>query len=268
MRGYERAAGLVAALVMTMPATALADDGDDGPPSTPTEPPEEPPERNAEGVPRATEQIEKTEAPVVTAAKRIPDAGVASNGRISYETWLTGSIAGGRNIADVFGPGTGTQIDIGLILGKGLALFAGWQHVFYTVGSSSPYAQLPTANAYANYVFGGIRYGCGNESSMAAPWLGADLGYLGMGASGSDNAGGKADVSLPNFAMRAGLGVCIRPTSGVVITPGAMVGLVKSTGSYDGSVTIGGKKATTSGDLQNDSLIVSVSPGLSITGEL
>ena len=267
MRGCECAAVLTAALVMTLPASAFADDGDDAAPSAP-EPADPPPERNPEGVRRATQQIEKTEAPVITAAKRIPDAGVALSGRISYETWITGRVAGNRNIADVFGPGTGTQIDIGLILGKGVALFAGWQHAFYAVGSSSPYAQLPTANAYGNYFFGGIRYGCGNDTSTVGPWLGADLGYLGMGASGSDNSGGKVDVSLPNFAMRAGLGVCIRPTSGLVITPGAMVGLLKSTGSYDGSVTVGGKTATTSGDLENDSLIMSISPGLSITGEL
>jgi hypothetical protein len=220
-----------------------------------------------DGVARATRQREKTDTPVVSALKHVPDSGVAVNGRISYETWATGSIAGDRKIGDVFSAGPATQIDIGLILGKGVALYAGWQHTFYAVGQDSPYASLPKSTAYSNYFFGGLRYGCGSDSSTVGAALGADLGYLDLRSAGSDGSGGSADISLPAFALRGGLGVCIRPTSHLVITPGAMAGIVKSLGTYDGSVTTGGNRRTTSGDVKNDSLLLSLSPGLSITGE-
>lgn len=202
--------------------------------------------------------------------KRIPDwPNLTLGARLSYEAWLIGTVAG-QPIGSVFSGGPSTQADIGLITGRGTAIYAGFDYVFYGAGSSNPYVaqRIPSVSARAEYFMLGVRHeGCTEPSDVVHYWFAIDLGYEILHSDASDNVGNSASVDLGNFAARTGLGVCIRPTSGLVITPALMTNLLLSAGGQSSSVTVGGVTRDTSGDISNKSLIWGLIPGLGVQGE-
>ncbi len=218
-------------------------------------------------MPRRTERVAEEPNLTPSSVMNVAESGVAFEGRASYETWLLGKSAG-TDIGSVFSAGTGAQLDAGLILDRGLILYAGWLHTFYGVGAGNPYANLPTASAHGDYFMLGLRGGCGKTETKVGFDILADAGYQTLGASGSDNAGGSASVSMGNLVFRGGAGVCIRPTGALLIAPTAILTSSMSIGGESSSVVVHGVTKDTSADLKGSSFTLALSPGVSITGEL
>ncbi len=197
-----------------------------------------------------------------------PDSGPTLGARGSYEAWLTGTVAG-HPIGNVYSSGPATQIDLGLLLGRGTTMYLGWQHAFYGAGNENPYvtAKLATVWTRADYFLVGVRYGCSSFSSLAGVWIGGDLGYEILHSDAADVAGNTASADLGNLAARFGLGACFRPVDNLVLAPSLMMNLLAEVGGQSSSFTIGGSTHDTSGDVQNKSLILGLSPGLGVQGE-
>lgn len=190
--------------------------------------------------------------------------GVTLSARGGVDVWMAGRVAG-QPIGDVFRGAPTSQLDAGLAVTRRLSIYAGWQHAFYGVGGASPYALYPHANARGDLYMLGARFTCDGVIGIL---FGGDLGYLDLHSDASDGAGGSAAVDLPAIAARAGLGLCLRPVSRLLLSWNVQGMAAWPTGSYGGSVTSGGVTRAAGGHVDGGSPYLAVSPGVSVTWEL
>lgn len=153
-------------------------------------------------------------------------SGLLLGARIAYSASMGGPEFAGTLFRENFTPGPGFEADAGMRIMRGLAVYAGYERVFWGVGAKSPFASLARRGAWEDRGFIGFM-AVPLRAGIVGLLLDASGGMLNVHQSGEDRDGGRASIDMFSWLLRFGMGASIEPFDGPSIRPLAVLGLTR-----------------------------------------